>query len=152
MAKPFHDYWRNGHVLSLSRVLTLCSPMGCSTPGFPALHYLPEVAQSHIPWVTDAIQPSHHLSSPSPPAFNLSQHQGLFQWVGSLHHVAKVLGASAPASVLPMNIQSWFPLGLTDLLAVQRTLSTTLQKFQFYGAQLSLWSNSNFCTWLLEKP
>ena len=118
MAKPFHDYWRNGHVLSLSRVLTLCNPMGCSTPAFPALHYLPELAQSHIPWVTDAIQPSHHLSSPSPPAFNLSQHQGLFQWVGSLHHVAKVLGASTPASVLPMNIQSWFPLGLTGLISL----------------------------------
>ena len=71
--------------------LTLCDPVDCSTPGFPVFHYLPEFAQIHIRWVGDAIQPSHPLSAPSPPAFNLSQHQGLFQWVGSLHQVAKVL-------------------------------------------------------------
>jgi len=65
--------------------------MDCSTPGFPVLHQLPELAQTHIHRVSDAIQPSHPLSSPSPPAFNLSQHQGLFQWVSSLHQVAKVL-------------------------------------------------------------
>ena len=60
--------------------LTLCNPMDCSTPGFPVLHHLPEFTQTHIRWINDAIQPSHPLSSPSPPAFNLSQHQGLFQW------------------------------------------------------------------------
>ena len=76
---------------SLSRVLTLCDPMDCSTPCIPILQHLPEFAQTHIHWVSDAIQPSHLLSSPSPPAFNLSQNQGLFQWVGSLHQVAKVL-------------------------------------------------------------
>ena len=65
--------------------------MDCSTPGSPALHHLPELALTHVHGVSDAIQPSHPLSSPSPPAFNLSQHQGLFQWVGSLHQVAKVL-------------------------------------------------------------
>ena len=70
---------------------TCCEPMDCSTPGFPVLHHLPEPAQIHIHWVSDAIQPSRPLSSPSSPAFNLSQHQGLFQWVGSLHQVAKVL-------------------------------------------------------------
>ena len=70
---------------------TLCYPVGCSTPGFPVLHYLLELAQTHVCWVGDAIQPSHPLSTPSPPAFNLSQHQGLFQWVSSLHQVAKVL-------------------------------------------------------------
>ena len=70
--------------------LTLCNSMDCSTPGFPVLHYLVEFAQTHVHWVDDAIQPSHPLSSPSPPAFNLSQHQGLFQWVGSLHQVAKI--------------------------------------------------------------
>ena len=64
--------------------------MDCNTPGFPVLHYLPEFAQTHVHWVSDAIRPSHPLS-PSSPAFNLSQHQGLFQWVGSLHQVAKVL-------------------------------------------------------------
>ena len=71
--------------------LTLFDPMDCSTPGFPVLHYLPEFAQTHVDWVHDAIQPSHPLSSPSPPALNLSQHQGLFQWVGSSRQVAKVL-------------------------------------------------------------
>ena len=72
--------------------LTLCDPMDCNTPGFPVLHQLLELAQIHVYQISDAIQPSHPLSSPSPPAFNLSQHQGLFQWVSSSHQVAKVLG------------------------------------------------------------
>ena len=88
---------------------TFCNPTNYSTPGFPVLHYLPEFAQTHVHWVSDAIQPSHPLLPPSPPALNLFQHQGLFQWVGSLHHVAKVLGVSASVSVHPMNIQGWFP-------------------------------------------
>ena len=71
--------------------LTFCDPMDCSMPGFPVLHYLPELAQIHIHWVSDAIQPSHPLLSPSSPTLNLSQHQGLFQWVGSSHEVAKVV-------------------------------------------------------------
>ena len=70
---------------------TLCDPTDCSTPGFPVHHHLPDLAQIHVHSVCDAIQPSHPLSSPSPPAFNLSQHQGLFQAVGSSHLVAKVL-------------------------------------------------------------
>ena len=70
--------------------LTLCDSMDCSTPGFPVHHQLLGLAQTHVHWVGDAIQPSHPLSSPSP-AFNLSQPQGLFQWVSSSHHVAKVL-------------------------------------------------------------
>ena len=70
--------------------LTLCNPMNCSMPGFPVLHHLLEFTQTHVHWV-DAIWPSHLLSSPSPPPFNLPQHQGLFQWVSSSHQVAKVL-------------------------------------------------------------
>ena len=70
---------------------TLCDPMDCSTPGFPVIHHLLEFTQTHVRWVSDAIQPSHPLASPSPPAFNLSQHQGLFQWIGSSHQVAKLL-------------------------------------------------------------
>ena len=70
---------------------TLCDPMDCSMPGFPVHHQFPEPTQTHVHWVGDAIQPSHPLSSPSLPAFHLSQHQGLFQWVGSSHQVAKVL-------------------------------------------------------------
>ena len=71
--------------------LTPWDPMDYSTPGFPVHHQLPELIQSHVHHVSDAIQPSHPLSSPSPPAFNLSQHQGLFQWVSSSHQVAKIL-------------------------------------------------------------
>ena len=69
---------------------TLWDPMDCSTPVFPVHHQLPELAQTHVHWVGDAIQPSHPLLPPSP-ALSLSQHQGLFQWVGSSHQVAKVL-------------------------------------------------------------
>ena len=70
---------------------TPCDPMDCSIPGFPALHNIPEFAQTHVHWVSDAIQTSHLLLPPSPPTFNLSRHQGLFQWVSSFHQVAKVL-------------------------------------------------------------
>ena len=71
--------------------LTLCDPMDCNTPGLPVHHQLPELTQTPVHWVGDAIQPSQPFSSPSSPAFNLSQHQGLFQWVSSSHQVAKVL-------------------------------------------------------------
>ena len=70
--------------------LTLWDPMGCSRSGLPVHHQLPEFTQIHVHWVSDAIQPSHPLPSPSPPSFNLSQHQGLFKWVISSHQVAKV--------------------------------------------------------------
>ena len=70
---------------------TLCDPMNYSTPGLPVHHQLPESTQTHVHCVGDAIQPSHPLSSPSPPALNLSQHQGLFKWVSSPHQVVKVL-------------------------------------------------------------
>ena len=92
-------YWYITHfqfssVQSLSRVRLFCDPMDCSTPGFPVHHQLAELAQTHVHWVGDATQPSHSLSPPSP-AFNLSQDQGLFQWVCSLHQVAKVLFINA---------------------------------------------------------
>ena len=137
-------------------------PMNCSTLGLPVHHQLPESIQTHVHWVGDAIQPSHPLSSPSPPAFNHSQHQGLFQWVSSLRQFSasggQSIGVSASASVLPMNIQGWFPLGWTGWISLQskglsRVFSnTTVQKHQFFGAQLSLYSNSHIHTWLLEKP
>ena len=75
---------------------TLCDPMYCSTPDFLVHHQLPELAQTYVHRVSDAIQPSHPLLSPSPPTFNLSQHQGLFKWVNSLHQVAKVLEFHLP--------------------------------------------------------
>ena len=70
---------------------TLCHPMNSSTPGLPVHHQLPEFTQIHVHWVSDAIQPSHPRLSPSPPAFNISQHRGLFKWVSSSHQVAKAL-------------------------------------------------------------
>ena len=78
-------------VQSLQSCPTLCDPMNRSTPGLPVHHHLPEFTRTHVHRVSDATQPSHPLSSPSPPAPNPSQHQGLFQWVNSLHEVAKVL-------------------------------------------------------------
>ena len=89
--------------------------MDCSTPGFPVLHHLIECAQT-LHWFSDAIQSSHPLLSSSPVAFNLSQHQGLFQWVSSSQG-GQSIGASASASVFPTNIQGWFPLGLTGLIS-----------------------------------
>ena len=82
----------NCHCYSVTKLcLTLCDPRDCTMPGFPVLHYLPEFAQTHVHWISDAIQPSHLLSSPSPSTYTLSQHQGLFQWVDSSHQVVKVL-------------------------------------------------------------
>ena len=116
-------------------------PQDRSTPGLPVLYHLPEFAQVHVHWIGDAIQPSYPLSSPSPPAFNLSQHQGLSQWVSFSHQVAKVL--ELQHQVLPMRIQGWFPLGCTSLVSLQsqglsRVLSsTTVWKHQFFGTQPS---------------
>ena len=141
-----NQYYRNvisGQFSSVAQLcLTLCNPIDCGTPGPPVHHQLPEFTQTHVHRVSDAIQPSHPLSSPSAPAFNLSQHHGLFQWVSSSHQVTKVLWASASASVLPVN--DWFPLGMTDLISWQskglsRVFSnTSVQKHQFFGTQLSL--------------
>ena len=200
-------------------------PMDCYTLRFPVHHQLPEPTQAHVHWVSDAIQPSHPVLSPSPSTFNLSQDQGLFQWVSSLHQVAKILsvsfsisasneysglisfridwihvrwvrdatqpshplsfpfllpsvflsirifsseltlplggqsiGALASASVLSVNIQDWFPLGLPSLSSLLSKglsrifSSTTIWKHQFFVVQLSLCSNSHIHTWLLEKP
>ena len=91
----------------------------CLTPCLPVHHQLWEFTQTHVHRVSDAIQPFHPLSSPSPPAFNLSQHQGLFRWVSSSHQVAKVLEFQLQELVLPMNIQDWFPLGWTGWISLQ---------------------------------
>ena len=99
---------------------TLWNAMDCSTPGFPVLHYLLTLAQTHVHWVSDVFQPSHPLLSPSSPALNLSRHQGLFQWVSSLNQMARVLELQLQhQSVLPMNIHDWFPLGLTGLISLR---------------------------------
>ena len=104
---------------------TLCDPMNCSTPGFPVHHQLPELAQIHVHQVSDVIQPSGPLSSPPPPAFYLSQHQGLFQWVNSLHQVAKVLEFISPSNEYSGLIS--FRIDWFDLLAVQETFKGLLQ-------------------------
>ena len=85
--------------------LTLCNPMDSGTPGFPVPHQLQELAQTHVHQVGDAIQPSHPLSSPSPPAFNLAQHQGFFPVSQFFVSGGQSIGVSASALVLPMNIQ-----------------------------------------------
>ena len=144
-----------GQFSSVQLYLTFCDPMDCSTPGFPVHYQPPELAQIHVHQVGDAIQPSHSLSSPSPPAFNLSQHQGLFPMSQLFASDGQSIGVSASTSVLSMNIQDWFPLGWISLQSkgLSRVFSnTTVQKHQFFGARLSLWSNSNMHTWLLEKP
>ena len=136
--------------------LTLCNPMNFSTPGFPVLHCLLEFAQTHVLWISDAIQLSHPLSPPSAPAFNLSQHQGLFQWVGSLYHVPTIR-ASGSGSTFSMQFQDWFPLGLIGLISLLSKgfsmvfSSITIQKYQFFSSQPSLESSSHIFTWL-EKP
>ena len=149
----------NGCCCSVAQsCLTLCDLMDCSMPGCPVLHYLWEFAQAHVHWVHDAIQPSHPLSSSSP-AFNLSQNQGLFQWVGSSHQVAKVLELLLQIQSLQwiFRIQGWFPLELTGLISLlskelSRVFSSTTDwKHQFFGAQPSLWSNSHIHAWLPEK-
>ena len=145
---------------SVSSVTQSCptphDPMNCSIPGFPVPHYILEFPQTHVHWFGDATQPSHSLSHTSLPALNLSQHWvfsngQLFPWGG------QSIGASASASVFPMNTQDWSSgwTGWISLLSkgLSRVFSnTTVQNHQFFGAQLSLWSNSNIHTWLLEKP
>ena len=84
-------FWKIQFSSVAQSCLALCDPMDCSTPGLPVHHQLPEFTQTPVHWVGDAIQPSHPLSSPSPPALNLSRHQGLFKRVRSSHQVAKVL-------------------------------------------------------------
>jgi len=136
---------------------TLWDPMNGSTPGLPVHHQLPEFIQTHVHWVDDAIQPSHPLSSPSPPGPNLSQHQS-FPMSQRFTSGGQSIGVSASTSVLLMNTQDWSPLGWTGWIFLQSKglsrvfSSTTVQKHQFFGLQPSLWSNSCICTWLLEKP
>ena len=137
--------------------LTICDPMDCTTPGLPVHHQLPEFTQTHVHWVGDAIQPSHPLSSPSLFIFNLSQHQGLFKWVGSSYQVAKVLEFQLQHQSLQWSPRlSSFRMDWLYLLAVQGTLKSLLQHHSSKAP--SLWCSAFFTiqlsihTWLLEKP
>ena len=136
----------------------LCDPMNHSMPGLPVHHQLPEFTQTHAHWVSNATQPSHPLSSPSLPAPNPSQHQGLFQWVNSSHEVAKVLEFH-----LQHQSFQWTPR--TDLLQDglvgspcsprDSQVSSPTPQFKsinFFGTQLPSQSNSHIHTWPLEKP
>ena len=120
-----------------------------STPGLPVHHQLPELNQTHVHQVSDAIQPSHPLSSPSPPSPTASQQQSLFQWVSSSHEVAKVLEFQLYHHSFQRTTQGWSPLEWTGWISLQskglsRVFSnTTVQKHQFYGAQPSSQSNSH---------
>ena len=121
--------------------LTLCDPMDCSTPGFP-VHQFPELAQTHVHCVGDAIQPSHPLSSPSPPTVNLSQHQGLFKWVSSSHQVAKVLEFQLQHQSFQWIFRTIsFKMDWLDLLAVQGTLKSL---FQHHSSKASILRHSAF--------
>ena len=122
--------------------------MDCSMPGLPVYHQLPEFIQTHVLQVSDAIQPSHPLSSPSPPTFNLSQHQGLFQAVSSSNQVAKVLEFQIQhQSFQWINIQDWFLLGWTGWISLQSkglsgvfsnsSKASILQCSAFFTVQLS---------------
>ena len=128
---------------------TLCDPMDCSTPGFPVHHQLPELAQTHVHPVGDAIQPSHPLSSSSP-AFSLSQRQGLCKWLSSSHQVAKYwsfsfsISLSNEYSELISFRMDWF-----DLLAVQGTCKSLLQH---HSSKASILRHSAFFIVQLSHP
>jgi len=129
---------------------TLCDPMNHSTPGLPVHHQFPESSQTHVHWDSDAIQPSHPLLSPSPPALNLSQHQGLFKWVSSLHQVAKVFEFH-----LQHQSFQWTPglisfrMDWLHLLAVQGTLKSL---FQHQSSKASILWRSAFFIVTLSHP
>ena len=137
--------------------LTLCDPMNCSTPDLPVHHQLPEFIQIHAHRVGDATQPFHPLLSPSPPAPDPSQHQGLFQSVNCLDEVAKALDFQLQHQSFQWTPRTDLLLGWTGLTSLQskglsRVFSnTTVQKRQFFGAQLSS-SPTLTSTWPLEKP
>ena len=126
--------------------LTLCNPMNHNTPGLPVHHQLPESTQTHVHWVGDAIQPSHPLLSPFPPALNLSQHQGLFKQVSSLHQVAKVLEFQLQHQSFQWIFRTdSFRMDWLDLLAVQGTLKRLLQP---HSSKASILLRSAFPTQL----
>ena len=135
-------------VQSLSCVW-LCDPMNRSTPGLSVHHQLPEFAQTHVHRASDAIQPSHPLSSPFPPAPNPSQHQSIFQWVSSSHEVAKVL--ELQLYIIPskeiLGLIS-FRMDWLDLLAVQGTLKS----LQHHSSKASILRRSAFFTVQLSHP
>ena len=129
--------------------------MDGSMPGFSVLHYFLEFSQTHVHWVSDAVQPSYPLL-PASVALSLSNIR-VFSSELALLITRTRIGASTSASVIPMNIQGWSPLGLTGLISLQSKglsrvfSSTTVRKHQFFSTQPSLWSSSHIYMWLLKK-
>ena len=140
---------------SVQSCLILRDPMDHSIPGLPVHHQLPEFTQTHPHWVHDAIQPSHPLSSPIPPALNLSQHQSLSNKSTFCIRWPKYWSFSFDFSP-SMNTKGLISLGWTGWISLRRDSqvfsNTTVQKHQFFGPQLSSQSNSHILTWPLEKP
>ena len=158
-----HFSWKNNIKVSVlskfssvaQSCSTLCNPMDCSTPSFPVLHHLPELVQTHVHWVGDTIQSSRLLSSPSPPASSLSQHQGLFQWISSSHQRPKYWGFSFSISLShEYSGLISFRIHWLDLLAVQGTLksllqhhsskASVLQRSVFFMPTLTFWKKDQF--------
>ena len=149
--KPFQLYILCSQFSSVTQsCLTLCDPVDCSTPRSPVHHQLLKLAQTYVHGVGDAIQPSHPLSSPSPAPFNLSQHQGLFQWV--VLHIRWPKYWSFSFSISPSNeclgLIS-FRMGWLDLLAVQGTLKSLLQH---HSSKASILQHSVFFIVQLSHP
>ena len=152
--QPLNHPWDTDTSVQFSSVTlscpTLCNPMDCNMPGLCVHGQLPEFTQTHVHWVGDGIQPSHPLSSPSPPAFSLSQHQGLFKWVSSSHQVAKVL--EFQLSISPSNEYSGlisFRMDWLDLCVVQGTRKSLLQH---HGSKASILLCSAFFIVQLSHP
>ena len=133
-----------GVSLQLLSCVWLCDSMDCSTPGLPVHHQLLEFTQTHVHWLSDAIQPFHLLSCPFPPTFQFFPASGSFEMSQFFASGGQSIGVSASASILPMNIQDWFPIGWTSWISLpskglSRVFSnTTVQKHQLFGAQSSL--------------
>ena len=147
---------------------TLCDPMNLSTPGLLVHHQLPESTQTHVHWLGDAIQPSHPLSSPTPPALNLSQHQGLFQWVSSSHQVAKVWESQpqhqsfqwTPRTDLPQDGLVGFPCSPRDTqesspMPQFKTISSSALSFLYSPTLTSIhdhWKNHSLAQVKCRSP
>ena len=148
---PYNTVFKFYQISSVTQLCpTLCNPMNRSTPGLPVPHQLPESMQTHVHWVGDAIQPSHPLSSPSLPALNLSQHQGIFKWISSLHQVPKYWSFSfniSPSNEYPGLIS--FRMDWLALLEVQGTLKSLLQH---QNSKASILQHSAFFIVQLSHP
>ena len=135
----------------------LFEPIDCTTPGFPVHHQLLEFTQTHVHWVGNTIQPSSSVI-PFSACLQYFPASGSFQMSQFFSSGGKIIAVSASAWVLPMNIQDWFPLGLTDWMALLSKgllivfSNIIVQKHQFFNSQLSFWSNSHIHTWPQEKP